>query len=96
MTDNGKVIVGVLTGIAIGATLGILFAPNKGSKTRAKIARKGHDVVDELEEKYHEFMDSITQKVEEFKKEAARTAQTGKDKAEEAMSDTESKENTKI
>ena len=33
----GKVFLGVLAGVAAGAVLGILFAPDKGSKTRKKI-----------------------------------------------------------
>lgn len=35
--NNDQMVIGILTGIAIGAGLGILFAPNKGSKTRGKI-----------------------------------------------------------
>ena len=38
---NGKILLGVLAGAAAGATLGILFAPKKGSVTRKKIIKKG-------------------------------------------------------
>jgi len=38
--STGKVLLGVLAGIAVGATLGILFAPDKGSTTRKKFPKK--------------------------------------------------------
>lgn len=36
--NSNNVLIGILAGTAIGATLGILFAPDKGTKTRKKIA----------------------------------------------------------
>jgi gas vesicle protein len=68
---SGKVLLGVLAGVAIGATLGILFAPDKGSSTRKKISKKSDEYADELEKKFNEFIDGITKKYEEVKKEKA-------------------------
>ena len=36
----------LLIGVGIGAVLGILFAPRKGSKTRKKIAQTGNELCD--------------------------------------------------
>ena len=75
---SGKVILGALAGLAAGALLGILFAPEKGSKTRKKIARKGSDVAEELGEKFNELVNTMSQKIDVLKDEAATMVENGK------------------
>lgn len=84
---SGKVIVGLLAGLAAGAVLGILFAPDKGSKTRNKIMNKGEDYADELKEKFDEFLDTISEKYETTKQEAKDMLLKGKSAFSEVRKD---------
>ena len=52
MSNNtGNTLLALLTGAAIGAGIGILFAPDKGSKTRGKIKDGFDDAKNELKNK---------------------------------------------
>ena len=50
--NNGNSALALLFGAAIGVGLGILFAPDKGSKTREKIKTGFDDLKDEAKEKF--------------------------------------------
>ncbi|MFZ4398904.1 MAG: YtxH domain-containing protein [Bacteroidales bacterium] len=78
----GKVVLGVLAGIATGAVLGILFAPEKGSVTRKKIAKKGEDYVDDLKEKFDDLRDGMAEKFEKVKEDVSEFAHHYKANAE--------------
>ena len=51
MNNAETTIIAFATGAALGAALGILFAPAKGSKTRKRLKTEGQLVVNDLEEK---------------------------------------------
>ena len=51
MSDNSKVLVGLLAGLAAGAALGLLFAPDKGSETRDKLSQSLKDFGDSIKDK---------------------------------------------
>jgi len=65
--SSGKVLLGVLAGMAVGAALGVLFAPDKGWNTRKRISKKGEDIADDLGDKFEEFLDSISVKMDEVR-----------------------------
>jgi gas vesicle protein len=68
--STGKLITGILAGAAAGAILGVLFAPDKGSETRAKIAQKGSELTDAVKEGYGKVAEAITSNYEAMKENA--------------------------
>jgi gas vesicle protein len=63
---TGKVIGAIIVGTLVGATLGILFAPYKGSRTRNRIARRAKDLTHDLSKKMKEEATALLNKAEEF------------------------------
>lgn len=65
--SSGKLFMGLLTGLATGAVLGVLFAPDKGSVTRRKIAEAGEDYAETVKEKFNLMVDSFNEKFEKVR-----------------------------
>ena len=84
--NTGKVVTAVLAGVAVGAALGILFAPEKGSVTRRSISRRTKQFTDDISDKANEFIDNMTERFELAKDEASQLVETGKHKAEQLLS----------
>lgn len=65
-----KLVAGLFIGAAAGLIAGVLFAPDKGTETRRKIADKAGDFTDELKDGFNDFVDGITSKFDKVKDKA--------------------------
>ena len=68
--NSGRLLLGILAGVAAGALIGVLFAPDKGTETRKKISKKSRDFVDDVKNKYDDFVRGVNEKVDSVKHEA--------------------------
>ncbi len=82
-----KVLLGLVAGVVIGATLGVLFAPDKGTKTRKKISKLSDEYAEEMKQKFNEFAEAIIKQFEAATEETNRLAGIGKEKVEETISE---------
>jgi len=64
--DFGSIIGALLIGSILGVTLGVLFAPDKGSKTRSKLTRGAEDLADDLSQNMKNEAVSLRNKAEEL------------------------------
>jgi gas vesicle protein len=78
--SNEKLIGALLLGAAIGGVLGVLFAPDKGSETRKKIAGKSGELTGAIKEKFNSFLEEVATQTENVKSKATEFAENGKSK----------------
>ena len=64
----------IFIGVAVGAILGVMYAPDRGSVTMRKLARTGNDIKD----RFNDLKDTIADKIDNLK-------DSGEDSAYEEM-----------
>ncbi len=63
MSNNaGNTLLAVLSGVVIGAGIGILFAPDKGTRTREKIKDSFDDAKNDFKHKFENVSDELKHK----------------------------------
>lgn len=58
-SDSSNAIIALLAGLAVGAVLGVLFAPNSGEETRGLIADRANGLGEDLKDKYQSVKDKV-------------------------------------
>jgi gas vesicle protein len=84
---TSSMILSTLLASAAGVAIGMLFAPQKGSKTRSKISEKNHQYSDYLADKFDSFIDSVSHPMESIQDETKRLARKANDRAKKAASE---------
>jgi|SRR6185436_10380803 gas vesicle protein len=88
--SSSKVLLGVVVGIAAGAAIGILMAPDSGANTRRKISKKGQEYADDMKSRFNDFLDGVMEHIETAKDDARSMASDLADKAKAKFSDVKS------
>jgi gas vesicle protein len=74
----GRILLGVILGMAAGAALGVLFAPDKGSMTRKRLTKQGTQYITGLKNTASEYVDDLGDKFESARERAIGIADRAK------------------
>ena len=85
MNNGGKVVAALLAGLAAGAAIGILFAPEKGEETRDKLNESLKDLSDAIKERSAEQVEQIKDLSDKLSATMKSKLKSAKDTAEAAV-----------
>ncbi len=86
---SANVLLGVLVGALAGAAVGVLMAPDKGSRTRKRITDMGEDYADNIRNAVSDLMETIGYSYEKSKGQAEDLISKGKSRYEQAKKEIE-------
>lgn len=95
MANTGSTLLALITGAAIGAGVGLLYAPESGEKTRKKIKDESRKAQDRLNQKYTETSSNLTEKAKQarvdFETRLEETLSSASHKADDILTAMETK-----
>lgn len=95
MANSGSSFLALLTGAAIGAAIGLLYAPDSGENTREKLSREAQDAKNQFNKKYQETSSNLSSRAKkariDFEHRLEDTLSSASYKADEILSALESK-----
>lgn len=95
MANKGSKFLALVTGAAIGAAFGLLYAPDSGDKTRGKISKDARKAQDDLNRRYQETSSNLSSKAKkarrDFENRLEETLSSASFKADEILAAMESK-----
>ncbi len=67
MANTGNTLLALVTGAAIGAAVGLLYAPESGEETRKKLSKDAKQAQDKFNKKYQETSSNLSTKAKQAK-----------------------------
>lgn len=80
---SNNTLMSLIAGACAGIIAGILFAPDKGERTRKEFTKKGRDYADMARDELEEYLDYMKEKYEGTKRQAEDLAEKGEGIANE-------------
>jgi len=95
MANTGNTLLALITGAAIGAGVGLLYAPDSGEKTRKKLKKDAQKAQDNLNKRYNETSSNLSEKAKkarfDFEERLGETLSSASHKADDILAAMESK-----
>jgi gas vesicle protein len=93
-SNTGNTIVALLTGAAIGAGFGLLYAPQSGKETREQLLDEANKAKDKFSKEYDDLSEQVTEFAEKtkskFEKKVDKLFKTASNEADDILANMES------